>query len=186
MTPLNKSAPHGQGPIVPRPLQIEAATVFDEAIWASANSHALFVSPVATGKTLILIIVACLALNRGCKRVVIVSRAEHIAKHCLDTLAGYALHLGEAISGGFYTGKKKQTGQILFATVQTLVRHIDVVEDTDLLLIDECDQSYVRETTKEYTAVLLAAKKYAGVTGTPFVLEKGHTVPIFGGGRAAA
>lgn len=74
----------------------------------------------------------------------------------------------------------------MFATVQTLARHLDVVEDADLILIDECDQAYVRATTKEYAAVLSAAQKYAGVTGTPFVLEKGRTVPIFDSGRARA
>jgi hypothetical protein len=52
-----------------------------------------------------------------------------------------------------------------------------------LVLIDECDQSYLRDETKEYSAILKAARRFAGATGTPFVLEKGRTVPIFGRGK---
>jgi hypothetical protein len=53
----------------------------------------------------------------------------------------------------------------------------------DLLLIDEADQAYLRDSTKEYAAILTAARKYAGVTGTHFCLERGRTVPIYGPGK---
>ena len=52
-----------------------------------------------------------------------------------------------------------------------------------MVLIDECDQSYLRDETKEYSTILKAARRFAGATGTPFVLEKGRTVPIFGRGK---
>jgi superfamily II DNA or RNA helicase len=125
-------------------------------------------------------------VERGCDRVVIPSRARHIAEHGRDTLRLYRPN----ITAGLYTGAKKQTAQILFATAPALARHIDVVKSADLVLIDECDQAYLRDKTKEYKAILNAAQRYAGVTGTPFVLEKGRivlekgrTVPIFGPGK---
>ena len=172
-------------PLSPRPHQIEAAAALDHAIW-NEEGPALGVAPVAAGKTLILCMVAVMAVERGCDRVVIPSRARHIAEHGRDTLRLYRPN----ITAGLYTGAKKQTAQILFATAQTLARHIDVVEAADLVLIDECDQAYLRDKTKEYKAILKAAQRYAGVTGTPFVLEKGRivlekgrTVPIFGPGK---
>jgi superfamily II DNA or RNA helicase len=95
----------------------------------------------------------------------------------LETLRLYA----PGILGGLYTGSKKQADrQILFATAPALANRLDIVEAADLLLIDEADQAYVRDDTKQYSAILKVARRYAGVTGTPFVLEKGRTVPIFG------
>jgi superfamily II DNA or RNA helicase len=166
--------------LIPRPYQVEAAAAFDAAIWTQPGP-ALLVAPVASGKTVILDMVAVMAIDRGCEQVTVCSRSQHVAEQSLETLEAYR----PDISGGFYTGKKKQVAQILFATAPTLARHIEVVEAADLLLIDEADQAYVRETTKEYAAILKAARRYAGCTGTPFVLENGRTVPIFGG-RAAA
>lgn len=165
--------------LLPWPHQIEAASRFENAIW-NEEGPALLVAPVATGKTLILVMVAVAAIARDCTQIVIVSRSRHVAKQSLETLQAYK----PEISGGLYTGVKKQAAQILFATAPTLTRHLDVVEDADLVLIDECDQAYLRDETKEYKAILAAARRYAGTTGTPFVLEKGRTVPIFG--RAAA
>lgn len=166
--------------LLPWPHQIEAAAKFDDAIW-NEEGAALLVAPVATGKTLILVMVAVMAIERGCKQIVVVSRSRHVAGQTFDTLRLFR----PDISGGLYTGAKKQTAQILFATAPTLARHLDVVESVDLVLVDECDQAYLRDETKEYKAILAAARRYAGTTGTPFVLEKGRTVPIFGG-RAAA
>jgi superfamily II DNA or RNA helicase len=159
----------------PRPHQVEAATRFDHAIW-NEEGPALLVAPVATGKTLILVMVSVMAIERGCNRVVVVSRSRHVAEQSLNTLKVYHPN----ISRGLYTGAKKQTAQVLFATAPALARHIEVVENADLVLIDECDQAFLRDTTIEYSAILKTARRYAGTTGTPFVLEKGRTIPIFG------
>ena len=128
----------------PRPHQIEAAAAFDHAIW-NKEGRALLVAPVATGKTLILIMTACAAIERGCSQIAVCSRSQHVAEQSLKTLKAYR----PEITGGFYTGRKKQVAQILFATAPALARHVDIVEAADLLLVDECDQAYVRETTKE-------------------------------------
>ena len=108
--------------LVARPHQVAASTALDNAIWNGGNDRregpALLVAPVATGKTLILIMVAVAAIERGCSQVVIVSRSRHVAKQSLDTLQAYR----PEISGGLYTGSQKQTAQVLFATAPTRSR----------------------------------------------------------------
>jgi superfamily II DNA or RNA helicase len=168
-----------RAPLLPRPHQVAASTALNNAI-QNEEGPPLLVAPVATGKTLILVMTAVAAIERGGIRIVVVSRSRHVAGQSLATLQAYK----PEISGGLYTGLKKQTAQVLFATAPALARHIDIVEDADLVLIDECDQAYLRGETKEYAAILKAARRYAGVTGTPFVLEKGRTVPIFGKDKA--
>ncbi len=166
-----------------RPQQIKACEDLDRAIFEGGGEtrRPLFVAPVSTGKTRINLGVALAAIERGARGVLKVSRSGHIARQGLETLSRIAPH----ISGGLYTGLKKQADrQILFATAQTLARHLDVVEAAGVVIIDEADQAYLRDESKEYAAILGAAPRYAGVTGTPFVLEKGRTVPIFGPGKA--
>jgi superfamily II DNA or RNA helicase len=158
----------------PRPYQVEAATCLDRAIW-EGNKPALAVLPVAAGKTIVLILSAAMAVDRGYGAIV-VSRSALIAEQSLKTLSG----LRPDISGGLYTGRRKTKDvDILFATAKALAGHLDIVRAADLLLIDEADQAFVRDNTKEYSAIIQAARRYAGVTGTPFVLLKGRTVPIF-------
>jgi len=65
-------------PLSPRPHQIEAAAALHHAIW-NEEGPALGVAPVAAGKTLILCMVAVMAVERGCDRVVI-ARAHGSAK----------------------------------------------------------------------------------------------------------
>jgi DNA repair protein RadD len=163
--------------VQPRPYQFDAANCLNAAIWDDEDSKALFVAPVASGKTVILASVAVNAIARGCNSVVVVSRSKHIADQSLKICNGLAPDIG----AGLFTGNKKQDGcQILFATAPALARRLSIVEEADLVLIDEADQAFFRETTKEYSAICAAARKYAGVTGTPFVLENGCTVPIYG------
>jgi superfamily II DNA or RNA helicase len=69
-------------PLSPRPQQIEAATCLDKAIWHE-EGRALFVAPVSAGKTLMLNMVACAAIERGCELVIIVSRSKHVASQSL-------------------------------------------------------------------------------------------------------
>ncbi len=202
MSPYNTDADRSSNdsatiePLIPRSNQIDFVAKFDAAIWGDVGSSlqtkgglpfsaekkgALAVAPVAGGKTLILVMLAVMAIiQRFCRRVIIVSRSLHIAKQSLETLQQY----NPNISGGIYSGSTKELdAQIIFATAQTLARHIEIVHSADLVLIDEADQAYLRDETKEYAAILKVARRYAGVTGTPFVLEKGRTVPIFGPGK---
>jgi len=120
----------------PRPHQTEAAACLNNAIW-DAEGRPLFVAPVSAGKTLILVMVAKTALERGCKRVIVVSRSKHVVGQSLETLRRYA----PGILGGLYTGSKKQTAcQILFSTAPTLARHLNIVEAADLILVDEASR----------------------------------------------
>jgi superfamily II DNA or RNA helicase len=50
-----------------------------------------------------------------------------------------------------------------------------------LLVIDEADQAF-GEDVKQYGAILAAAPRYCGLTGTPFRLKDRETAPIFGDG----
>jgi superfamily II DNA or RNA helicase len=174
MTTDIEGAAKKQAPITPRSYQLEAATCLDHAVWDEGRP-ALAVLPVAAGKTVILILTAARAVDRGYD-VIVVSRSGVIAEQSLKTLA----RMRPDISSGLYTGRRKaKDADILFATAKTLAGHLDIVRAADLLLIDEADQTFIRDSTKEYAAILEAARRYAGCTGTPFCLHKGRTVPIF-------
>jgi superfamily II DNA or RNA helicase len=164
------------------PHQIRLSDALDAAIWQSNDNRPLGVGPVACGKTGALIRVARKAIQRGAKLVIIVSRSGHIAGQSLEALRKFA----PGLTGALFTGASKKIGdaQIIFATAQTLAKRLDVVRAADVVLIDECDQAYQRGETKQYATILAAAQRYAGVTGTPFALEKGRTVSIFGEGKA--
>lgn len=160
-----------------RPYQVEGTDKFDEELQKD-GSRPLMVWPVSAGKSVGLARIIKKARKRGLRKIIVLTMSEKLCKQDLEALKKVA----PEINAGLYCGRTKSDASIIFATAQTLGRkeHIHKVDEADLVLIDECDQAFAGAEAKLYPGILEHAKKYGGVTGTPFRLRNGGTEPIFG------
>jgi superfamily II DNA or RNA helicase len=165
-----------QSPLVPLPYQVRDIAAVLAAL-DKPGSRPLVIIPTGGGKSVEIAGLAEAILARNpAARMLVIARSHVLADHNVNALA----RLDPAITRASFKGKPL-SASVTYATAQKLYRHPDIVASADLVIIDECDQSFL-EGAKQYGAILKAARCYCGLTGTPFRLVKGETVPIFGEG----
>jgi superfamily II DNA or RNA helicase len=164
--------------ITPRDYQIAAAVALYKAL-DEPGSKPLVVVPTGGGKSIITaVITRDWRRNHPHSKIIVVARSHIILAHNSDALR----RVDPRTIPVMFRGGPLAPGAT-FATAQKLFRYPGIVADADLVIIDECDQAYGDEV-KQYGAILYAARRYCGLTGTPFRLRSGETTPIFGAGLA--
>lgn len=124
----------------------------------------LLISATGTGKTY----ASAFAVKALCpKRVLFLVHREQIARDALDS---YMAVMGQGKSYGIYIGQKQEAkADIVFATMQTMVRHLNPLdfnpEDFDVIVVDEVH----RAGAPSYQAIMayFKPKLWFGMTATP-------------------
>ncbi|WP_346796246.1 DEAD/DEAH box helicase [Halomonas sp. Bachu 37] len=155
-----------------RPYQTEAVTRVVEHFRATSDP-AVVVLPTGSGKSLVIAELARLA--RG--RVLVLAHVRELVEQNHAKYQAYGLE-ADIFSAGL---KRKESGrQVVFGSVQSVVRNLDNFSDAgfSLLVIDEChrvslakDASYRRviEHLRKHNPQL----KILGLTATPYRLGQG-------------
>ena len=107
-------------------------------------------------------------------RIIVTTRSRGISQHNLAALN----RLDPSISTALFAGRPVDAS-VTYAAAQKLFRYPEIVASADLVIIDEADQAFL-EASRQYGAILKAARQYCGLTGTPFRLVDRETKPIFG------
>ncbi len=126
-------------------------------------SRQLAVSPTGSGKTVLFAFITKSAAERG-QRVFIVAHRREI----LDQISATLTEVG--VKHGFVqAGKSPMNRPVMVASVQTLARRMDTVEEPDLVIVDEAHHS-VSATYIQMFACWQKAR-FLGVTATPERLD---------------
>lgn len=133
---------------------------------------AVAVLPTGAGKSLVIAELAKIA--RG--RVLVLAHVKELVEQNHEKYEGYGLK-GDIFSAGL--GRKESNGPVVFASIQSVVRHLDdFIEHFSLLIIDECHRVPDDENSS-YRKVItyLQSKnnhlKILGFTATPYRLGLG-------------
>jgi superfamily II DNA or RNA helicase len=142
---------------------------------STTPARPLAIVPTAGGKSFIIAGLAqkIIAHNPAAK-IVVTARSNGIAIHNFEASTKFSPGVARALFKG-----KPLDASITFATAQKLYRHLDIAASADFVIVDEADQAFF-EDAKQYGSILNAARRYCGLTGTPFRLVGGETKPIFG------
>ncbi|ALM54502.1 DEAD/DEAH box helicase [Halomonas huangheensis] len=160
-----------------RPYQREAVARVVE-YFRGSDAPAVVVLPTGSGKSLVIAELARLA--RG--RVLVLAHVRELVEQNHAKYLAYGLE-ADIFSAGL--GRRESSRQVVFGSVQSVVRHLGTVSDTEsahgpftLLVIDEChrvsleeDSSYRRviEHLRQHNPHL----KVLGLTATPYRLGQG-------------
>ncbi len=136
------------------------------------STPAVLVLPTGAGKSLVIADLARLA--RG--RVLVLAHVKELVEQNHAKYEGYGLS-GSIFSAGL--GRKETEEQVVFASVQSVVRNLDAFKDQfSLLVIDECHR-VPEEKNSSYQKVITHLKslnpniKILGLTATPYRLGVG-------------
>ncbi|EGU34151.1 DEAD/DEAH box helicase [Vibrio scophthalmi] len=136
------------------------------------TTPAVIVLPTGAGKSLVIAELARLAKGR----VLVMAHVKELVEQNHAKYEGYDLK-GAVFSAGL--GRKETDQQVVFASVQSVVRNLDEFKDQfSLLVIDECHR-VPEEKTSSYQKVishlqeLNPGMKVLGLTATPYRLGVG-------------
>lgn len=176
-TTLPTTATH---PLVPpslRPYQREAVSRVVE-YFRGSDEPAVVVLPTGSGKSLVIAELARLA--RG--RVLVLAHVRELVEQNHAKYLAYGLE-ADIFSAGL--GRRESARQVVFGSVQSVVRHLARVSDSEsahgpftLLVIDECHRVSL-EADSSYRRVIDHLRqrnphlKVLGLTATPYRLGQG-------------
>ncbi|OCH38450.1 DEAD/DEAH box helicase [Vibrio cyclitrophicus] len=136
------------------------------------QTPAVLVLPTGAGKSLIIAELARLAKGR----VLVLAHVKELVEQNHEKYEGYGLK-GSIFSAGL--GRKETDQQVVFASVQSVVRNLDSFSNQfSLLVIDECHR-VPDEKTSSYQKVITHLRennpgiKVLGLTATPYRLGMG-------------
>lgn len=159
----------------------EAATQATFDYFTQSSGHPLIIAPVAAGKSLLMAEVC----RRGCS--LYPSTRILVMAHNKELLVQNEAELKEQwpdVETGFYCaglGRKKTSGQVIFASIQSIYNDIFKHKSFDLVLVDEChlispnEDSMYRKAFKDL-ATTNPKVKIIGYTGTPYRSDTGLLV----------
>ena len=157
-----------------RPYQQAAVTRVVEHFRAT-NDPGVVVLPTGSGKSLVIAELARLA--RG--RVLVLAHVRELVEQNHAKYEAYGLE-ADIFSAGL--GRKQAARQVVFGSVQSVVRNLEVFDDSatafSLLVIDECHRVSLDENSS-YRRVIDALQrcnpslKILGLTATPYRLGQG-------------
>ena len=164
----------------PRPYQEKAIqAVFD--YFNESTGNPLIVAPVAAGKSLLMAETA----KRACttypatRILVLAHNKELIEQNCAELLDQWP----DAETGYYCAGlgKKKTSGQIIYATVQSIYKQALKHKPFDLVFVDEChlispDQDSMYQQLFTSLLQMNPYVKIVGFTGTPYRTDTGLIV----------
>lgn len=148
-------------PYVPNVLQVEALEKMNK------NNTGIIAMPCGTGKTLVSAIYANQLLTKEkdkYQNILVVSHNIDILKQMMDL---YKIVVKNK-NMSFYTANEKNKSNIVFATIQTLLRNLSDFEKDyfDILIVDEAHHYGARQFSK-FLRYFNFKKKF-GFTATPF------------------
>ncbi|WP_086773626.1 DEAD/DEAH box helicase [Vibrio coralliirubri] len=136
------------------------------------QTPAVLVLPTGAGKSLVIADLARLAKGR----VLVLAHVKELVEQNHEKYEGYGLK-GSIFSAGL--GRKETDQQVVFASVQSVVRNLDSFSNQfSLLVIDECHR-VPDEKTSSYQKVITHLRennsgiKVLGLTATPYRLGMG-------------
>ncbi|QLK44058.1 ATP-dependent helicase [Vibrio owensii] len=136
------------------------------------STPAVIVLPTGAGKSLVIAELARLAKGR----VLVLAHVKELVEQNHAKYEGYGLK-GSVFSAGL--GRKETDQQVVFASVQSVVRNLDSFKNQfSLLVIDECHR-VPDEKTSSYQKVITHLRelnpgiKVLGLTATPYRLGMG-------------
>ncbi|WP_299691484.1 DEAD/DEAH box helicase [uncultured Vibrio sp.] len=136
------------------------------------QTPAVLVLPTGAGKSLVIAELARLAKGR----VLVLAHVKELVEQNHEKYEGYGLK-GSIFSAGL--GRKETDQQVVFASVQSVVRNLDAFSNQfSLLVIDECHR-VPDEKTSSYQKVITHLRennsgiKVLGLTATPYRLGMG-------------
>ncbi|WP_039985106.1 DEAD/DEAH box helicase [Vibrio owensii] len=136
------------------------------------STPAVIVLPTGAGKSLVIAELARLAKGR----VLVLAHVKELVEQNHAKYEGYGLK-GSIFSAGL--GRKETDQQVVFASVQSVVRNLDSFKNQfSLLVIDECHR-VPNEKTSSYQKVITHLRelnpgiKVLGLTATPYRLGMG-------------
>ncbi|WP_454442846.1 DEAD/DEAH box helicase [Vibrio bathopelagicus] len=136
------------------------------------QTPAVLVLPTGAGKSLVIAELARLAKGR----VLVLAHVKELVEQNHEKYEGYGLK-GSIFSAGL--GRKETDQQVVFASVQSVVRNLDsFTNQFSLLVIDECHR-VPDEKTSSYQKVITHLRennsgiKVLGLTATPYRLGMG-------------
>ncbi|MEZ8231121.1 DEAD/DEAH box helicase [Vibrio splendidus] len=136
------------------------------------KTPAVLVLPTGAGKSLVIAELARLAKGR----VLVLAHVKELVEQNHEKYEGYGLK-GSIFSAGL--GRKETDQQVVFASVQSVVRNLDSFSNQfSLLVIDECHR-VPDEKTSSYQKVITHLRennsgiKVLGLTATPYRLGMG-------------
>jgi DNA repair protein RadD len=136
------------------------------------QTPAVLVLPTGAGKSLVIAELARLAKGR----VLVLAHVKELVEQNHEKYEGYGLK-GSIFSAGL--GRKETDQQVVFASVQSVVRNLDSFSNQfSLLVIDECHR-VPDEKTSSYQKVITHLRennsgiKVLGLTATPYRLGMG-------------
>ncbi|MEZ9576111.1 MULTISPECIES: DEAD/DEAH box helicase [unclassified Vibrio] len=136
------------------------------------QTPAVLVLPTGAGKSLVIAELARLAKGR----VLVLAHVKELVEQNHEKYEGYGLK-GSIFSAGL--GRKETDQQVVFASVQSVVRNLDSFSNQfSLLVIDECHR-VPDEKTSSYQKVIThlcennSGIKVLGLTATPYRLGMG-------------
>lgn len=136
------------------------------------SSPAVIVLPTGAGKSLVIAELARLAKGR----VLVLAHVKELVEQNHAKYEGYDLK-GAIFSAGL--GRKETDQQVVFASVQSVVRNLDAFKNQfSLLVIDEChrvpdDKSSSYQKVITHLLELNPGMKVLGLTATPYRLGMG-------------
>jgi DNA repair protein RadD len=122
-----------------RPYQQELVQKIRSAI-ASGKKAPLVVAPTGAGKTRIFCHIAAGAREKR-NRVLILTHRQEILQQTVKTLHSLGIPAGQIVSG-----KPQTSDMIQVASVQTLVRRLELVKRPDLIITDEAHHTTEKNT----------------------------------------
>src|ERR1700730_5193487 len=158
----------------------QSAAIIPFARLIDEGHKPLIAAPCASGKSWMIAghVVARVKANPSYRCFVLAMAKELIVQN-----QAALKELAPSIRSGIYCAglKRKETDfNITFATAQSLYRKLDLITPDHELLLDEADQWSLDNVIAK--AILARTKKIGGFTGTPYRLEGGRILPIFGEG----
>ena len=145
-----------------RPYQNQLAQDIRSAFGSGAK-RPLAVSPTGSGKTVLFSYITNQVLKRG-SRVIIVAHRKEILEQISATLKRVDVPHGFIQSGKFMA---QQSAMV--ASIQTLARRFDKVQEPDLVIIDEAHHGVSKSYIEMFATWPNA--KFIGVTATPERLD---------------
>ncbi|BEI23316.1 MULTISPECIES: DEAD/DEAH box helicase [Vibrio] len=136
------------------------------------STPAVIVLPTGAGKSLVIAELARLAKGR----VLVLAHVKELVEQNHAKYEGYGL-IGAIFSAGL--GRKETDQQVVFASVQSVVRNLDAFKNQfSLLVIDEChrvpdDKSSSYQKVITHLLELNPGMKVLGLTATPYRLGMG-------------
>ncbi|EPF2504996.1 DEAD/DEAH box helicase [Vibrio fluvialis] len=136
------------------------------------STPAVIVLPTGAGKSLVIAELARLAKGR----VLVLAHVKELVEQNHSKYEGYGLK-GAIFSAGL--GRKETDQQVVFASVQSVVRNLDAFKNQfSLLVIDEChrvpdDKSSSYQKVITHLLELNPGMKVLGLTATPYRLGMG-------------